>query len=83
MEKEIKIDIKTEHIQALLEGKKMVYKIEGLPIIILYPERYGVFMTHDKFQKIRRELMGNMITNPEKMMKEFFGEEVYEKFIKK
>lgn len=80
---EIKIDIKTEHIQALLEGKKMVYRIEGLPTVILYPERYGVFMTHDKFQKIRRELMGNMIANPEKMMREFFGEDVYEEFIKK
>ena len=81
MEKEIKLDIKTEHIQALLEGKKMVYDIQGLPRITLYPDRYGVFITHDKFLKLRRQIMGSMIVNQEGMMREFFGDDIYEEYI--
>ena len=81
--KEIKFEIKTEHIQALLEGKKLAIDEFGKPRITLIPERYGVFLTMDKFAKIRRMILMSIITqDPEKTLREAFGDDLYEKVIK-
>lgn len=78
--KEIKIDIKTEHIQALLEGKKLILDYVGQPRITLIPDRHGVFLTFDKFAEMRRKIMMQTIrSDSESVLKEIFGEELYEK----
>ena len=80
---EIKIDIKTEHIQALLEGKKLVLDYVGQPRITLIPDRHGVFLTFDKFAELRRKIMMQTITgDTESVLKEIFGEDLYEKVMK-
>lgn len=78
--KEIKIEIKTEHIQALLEGKKLVLDYVGQPRITLIPDRYGVFLTFDKFAEMRRKIMMQTITgNTEDVLRDIFGDDLYEK----
>ena len=80
---EIKIDIKTEHIQALLEGKKLVLDYFGQPKITLIPDRCGVFLTYERFAEMRKKiLMYAMTTEPEFVLKEVFGEDLYEKVMK-
>jgi len=59
MEKEIEHQINEEQLQALFQGKKLVLDYQGQPKITLYPPRYGVFMTHEKYveleQRVRME----------------------------
>ena len=84
MTREIKYEIKTEHIQALLEGKKLTIDIQGKPRITLIPDRYGVFITMDRFMEIRRKIALQTITqDPEKTLRDIFGDDLYEKVIKK
>lgn len=80
--KEIKINIKGEHIQALLEGKKCVYVTMGQPRITLIPDRYGVFMTHDKYMELRRKIgMQLLNSSPDDFLKDFFGDLFEDKLI--
>lgn len=79
--KEIKIDIKTEHIQALLEGKKLTYDNVGQPRITLFPDRYGVFMTYEKLAQLRRKIGWEVMADPDGMFKELLGEEMFEKIV--
>lgn len=51
---EIEQKISEEALQALFQGKKVVFDTYGLPRITLYPPRYGVFVTHEKYQEIVR-----------------------------
>ena len=44
--------ISEEALQALFQGKKVIFDTYGLPTIALYPPRYGVFVTHEQYQKI-------------------------------
>ncbi len=46
--------ITEEALQALFQGKKVVFDTYGQPTITLYPPRYGVFMTHEKYLEIER-----------------------------
>lgn len=81
--KEIKLDIKTEHIQALLEGKKLVLDYVGQPRITLIPEKHGVFLTYERFAEMRRKIMMYTINAPtDVVLKEIFGEDLYEKVMK-
>lgn len=52
--KEIEQKISEEALQALFQGKKVMFDTFGLPRITLYPPRYGVFVTHEKYQEIVR-----------------------------
>jgi hypothetical protein len=80
MERDIKIEIKTEHIQALLEGKKLTLDYAGQPRIVLIPDRYGVFMTFEKLAELRRKIAMNLITSDsETVLRDVFGDELYEK----
>lgn len=80
--KEIKIDIKTEQIQALLEGKKLVYEIVGQPRIVMIPDRYGVFMTYDKIAELRRRIGFQALADTEGFFEELLGKEMSEKMFK-
>lgn len=68
-----------ECLQALFQGKQVVFSHFKMPEIHLYPPRYGVFMTHEKAQELRREIMINVMTmDPIKFMekwKELFNPE--------
>lgn len=79
MKEEIKIKVTTEHIQCLLEGKKLTIQNTQHPTIHLIPERYGVFMTYEKLEELRRKVFFNIMTDPDTAMKELFGNEIYEK----
>ena len=79
---EIKINIKTEHIQGLLEGKKLVLQSTNHPTIVLIPDRYGVFMTMDKFAELRRKIAMQVIADPDSIFKEALGEDLFEKVFK-
>jgi hypothetical protein len=46
--------ITEEMLQALFQGKKLVFDIQGYPLITLYPPRYGVFITHEKYLEMQR-----------------------------
>jgi len=46
--------ISEEMLHALFEGKKVVIDYQGQPRITLYPPRYGVFMTYDKYEELVR-----------------------------
>lgn len=81
MEKEIKINIKTEHIQSLLEGKKLTYDYVGKPRITLIPDRYGVFLTVEKLAELRRRIGIGIMVEPYKFFEEFFGKEMADKII--
>lgn len=52
--RDIEHKITEEQLQALFQGKKLVLDYAGQPQITLYPPRYGVFMTHEKFVEIER-----------------------------
>jgi hypothetical protein len=79
--RDIKIDIKTAHIQALLEGKKLIYDTIGQARIILYPDRYGVFITYEKFAELRHQIGFGIMADPDKFFREIFGDEMFEKYI--
>lgn len=60
----ITLKIKTKDIQALLEGKKLSIQSYDHPIVELIPERYGVFMTFDKYEKLKRDILWNLTSDP-------------------
>ena len=55
MEKEIKLT--SEALQALFEGKKLVFDRPDMRLTI-YPDRYGVFMTHEKRHELESMIYG-------------------------
>lgn len=59
--KDIELKISEEMLQALFQGKKVVFDNYRRPTIMLYPPRYGVFTTYDKYQEIvrRAEMEGH------------------------
>src|SRR5262249_44864848 len=52
--KDIEYKITEEALQALFQGQKIIFDTYGLPRVTLYPPRYGVFVTHEKYQEIVR-----------------------------
>jgi hypothetical protein len=50
--RDIEQKISEEMLHALFEGKKVVIDYKGQPTITLYPPRYGVFITYEKYEKI-------------------------------
>lgn len=50
---EIEIKIDEEALQALFQGKKVVYDRHQEYRVTLYPPRYGFFMTYEKLENIR------------------------------
>jgi len=56
---EIEHKITEEMLQGLFQGKKLVLDYAGQPRITLYPPRYGVFMTHEKFVELERRAQMN------------------------
>jgi ASC-1-like (ASCH) protein len=78
----IEIEIKTEQIQALLEGKKLVYEQVGQPTVVMIPDRYGVFMTYEKFAELRRKIGFETLADTDGFFKEVLGEEMFEKVFK-
>lgn len=55
-EHHIEHKISEEQLQALFQGKKLVLNYHGVPQITLYPPRYGVFMTHEKFTEMEQRV---------------------------
>lgn len=62
--KEIKIDLPDDALRGLFEGKRLEYVFHGgissdeeVTRILIYPARYGVFMTVEKFAEIERLAM--------------------------
>jgi hypothetical protein len=53
---EIEHKLTEEHLQALFQGKKLVLEYSGQPRVTLYPPRYGVFMTHEKFSEMEQRV---------------------------
>ncbi len=49
----LEFKITEEMLQALFQGQKVVFDCAGMPRITLYPPRYGVFMTHEKYTAIK------------------------------
>lgn len=39
-------------LQALFQGKKVVFDYAGMGLVTLYPPRYGYFMTHEKMREL-------------------------------
>lgn len=74
--KEIKMKITTEQIGALLEGKKLTIERMGEYRVEIFPERYGVFMTMEKFAELRRKIAMQTLVNPEDIFTELFGEDM-------
>lgn len=54
MKKELEHKITLEQIQALLEGKKLVLDYMGFPRITIYPPKYGIFLTYEEYESLRR-----------------------------
>lgn len=82
--KKMDIRLSEEMLRALFEGKKVQYCQMGEPMVTLYPERYGVFMTHEKMAEIRRAVGFQIMRDPEKFFQELFGEDtVREEFSEK
>ena len=52
--KDLEYKITEEALQALFQGQKVIFDTVGLPRVTLYPPRYGVFVTHEKYQEIVR-----------------------------
>lgn len=52
MKKHIEHKITEEQLEALFQGKKLILNYQGLPSVTLYPPRYGVFMTHEKYAEL-------------------------------
>lgn len=73
---EIRFDIKTEHIQALLEGKKLTLDVMGKPRITLIPDRYGVFITYEKLAELKKSLYFSYAKDPSKIFEDIFGEDL-------
>jgi hypothetical protein len=49
---ELEYKITEEALQALFEGKKVIFDYQGRSRITLYPPRYGVFITHEKMREL-------------------------------
>lgn len=79
---DIEFKITTEQLQALLEGKKLVWDVKGQPRVTLYPERWGVFMTATKFEELKRKIGFQALADTDGFFKELLGEEMFEKVIK-
>lgn len=62
--------ITEEQLQALFQGKKLVFDFAGFPQITFYPPRYGVFITHEK----RREMENAMYDKAFERMLEIMAE---------
>lgn len=82
MVKDIEIKIDIEQLRALLEGKKLVIDVMGQPKIIIYPDRYGVFMTYDKFVELRKNIGWQVLADTDGFFKELLGEQMFEKIFK-
>jgi hypothetical protein len=52
--KDLEYKVTEEALQALFQGKKVLFDYYGLPRVALYPPRYGVFVTHERYQEIVR-----------------------------
>lgn len=50
-----RINLKTEHIEALLKGMKLQF-IQGNIETVIYPERYGYFVTPEELHSIQIHL---------------------------
>lgn len=48
----IELKLTEEHLQDLFQGKRFCLDYQGEPLIMIYPPRYGVFMTHEKYQEL-------------------------------
>jgi len=46
--------ITEEMLQALFQGKKVIFDYAGLPQVTLYPPNYGYFITYEKKAEIER-----------------------------
>jgi hypothetical protein len=77
--KELEYKITTEQIQALLEGKKLVFQYQGQPQITLYPPNYGVFMTYEKLAELRRKIGFQALIDTKGFFEEIVGKEMTEK----
>lgn len=69
MEKKIEHKITEEQLQALFQGKKLVLDYQGQPMITLYPPRYGVFMTHEKYLEMERLVYSRAFEELEKFLR--------------
>ena len=62
--KTLDIKLTQEMLQSLFEGKRLEqnwYQPGGETLrIVIYPDRYGVFMTHEKMAEIKRNLRHNI-----------------------
>lgn len=60
MEKTLEIKLTKEMMSGLFEGKRIEqswYQGDGETIrVVIYPDRYGVFMTHEKAADLRRKI---------------------------
>lgn len=60
MTNKIEIKLKAAEIQALLEGSRLEHNYyDGKGVVtqvVIYPDRYGVFMTHEKAADLRRKI---------------------------
>ncbi|HMG16561.1 MAG TPA: hypothetical protein VK590_13985 [Saprospiraceae bacterium] len=80
--KELEYKISTEMIQALLEGKKVVFDYAGQPRVTLYPERYGVFMTYNKLTELRQKIGFEAMLDTRRFFEEVLGKEIADKVFK-
>ena len=65
----IRFQLKIEHIQKLLQGKKILYKNYNKEEVQLLPPQEGLFMTREEFEKILDDRT-NIVDRLLKMMEE-------------